>query len=101
MRVLKLCTTSVSKPLTKIFYLKCLLLGFSHLFGKNANLVPVRPVPLLDQYQYTVELIYSNSCNSKNHLDRTNLLVPSEFPIHLSYENFYNSNSYNSKTHLN
>ena len=43
----------------------------------------------------------SNSCNSKNHLDRTNWLVPSEFSIKLLHQDSYNSNSHNSKTHLN
>ena len=43
----------------------------------------------------------SNSCNLKNHLNRTNSLVLSEFTSKPLQENSFNSNSHNSKNHLN
>ena len=43
----------------------------------------------------------SNSCNSKDHLNRTNSSVPSEFTSKPSQENSFNLNSHNSKNHLN
>ena len=43
----------------------------------------------------------SNSYNSKNHLNRRNSVVPSEFTSKFFYESSYNSNSHNSKNHLN
>ena len=43
----------------------------------------------------------SNFCNSKNYLEWRNLLVPSDFPIKLSHQDSYNSNSDYSKTYLN
>ena len=43
----------------------------------------------------------SNSCNSKDHLNRTNSLVPTEFTSKHLQETSFNSNSHNSKNHLN
>ena len=43
----------------------------------------------------------SNSYNSKEHLNRTNSSVPSEFTSKPLQENSFNSNSHNSKNHLN
>ena len=43
----------------------------------------------------------SNSCNLKNHLNRKNSLVLSEFTSKPLQENSFNSNSHNSKNHLN
>ena len=43
----------------------------------------------------------SNSCNSKDHLNRTNSSVLSEFTSKPLQENSFNSNSHNSKNHLN
>ena len=43
----------------------------------------------------------SNSYNSKDHLNRTNYSVPSEFTSKPLQENSFNSNSHNSKNHLN
>ena len=43
----------------------------------------------------------SNSYNSKDHLNRTNSSVPSEFTSNPLQENSSNSNSHNSKNHLN
>ena len=43
----------------------------------------------------------SNSFNSKDHLNRTNYLVPSKFTRKPLQENSFNSNSHNSKNHLN
>ena len=43
----------------------------------------------------------SNSCNLKDHLNRTNSLVPSKFTSKPLQENSFNSNSHNSKNHAN
>ena len=43
----------------------------------------------------------SNSCNSKDHLNRINSSVTSEFTSKALQENSFNSNSHNSKNHLN
>ena len=43
----------------------------------------------------------SNSCNSKDHLNRTNSSVHSEFASKILQEKSFNSNSHNSKNHLN
>ena len=43
----------------------------------------------------------SNSYNSKDHLNRTNSSVPSEFTSKPLQENSFNSNSHNSKNYLN
>ena len=43
----------------------------------------------------------SNSCNSRDHLNRTNFSVPSEFTNKPLQENSFNLNSHNLKNHLN
>ena len=43
----------------------------------------------------------SDSCNSRNHLNRRNCLVPSGFTSKTLKESSYNSKFYNSKNHLN
>ena len=52
-------------------------------------------------YEIQLNSCNSNSCNSKDHLNRTNSLVPLEFTSKLLQESSFNSNSHNSKNHLN
>ena len=59
-----------------------------------------------DSDSATFNKLQLNSCNSssyisKNHLNRRNCLVPSEFASKPLWESSYNLNSYNSKNHLN
>ena len=54
-------------------------------------------------YYYVIQLnpCNSNSCDSKDHLNRTNSSVHLEFTSKLLQENSFNWNSHNSRNHLN
>ena len=73
---------------------------FTFLFlEKLANIVFL--FPLTSVLKIQLNSCISNSCNSKNHLNRTNSSVLSEFNSKPLQENSFNSNSHNSKNHLN
>ena len=97
--------------LCKYFYWKHHWINYA---GTRVFTYPYSPVSgrNLQLCLYTAEYAYfmqciqlnscnSNSCNSKNHLNRTNSLVLSEFTSKPLQENSFNSNSHNSKNHLN